>query len=144
MIRITSAGVRGEFYLRLRLMMAQWADLLSIPFSSNSATEDYAWLGTPGGLHEVKGEKRAEDAVEYFYQVRNRTFEGGPTFKREDIERDKTNQIMAQINDFATRCGGHWMELLSTLILAVRVSRTLCKMCLSIQIPFQKTDHCCC
>jgi len=115
---ITSQGVRGEFYLRLKQLMAIWASLLTIEFDSNSATEDYAWLGTPGGLKETKGEKRGEESQEYHYQLRNREFEGGLNIKRHDIERDKTTQIMAQVGDFGTRCAGHWMELLSTLMMA--------------------------
>ena len=115
---ITAAGVKGEFYLKLEQLMALWADKLSIEFDSNSAVEDYAWLGTPGGLKEVKGEKKAETPAEYFYQLRNREFEGGLNIPRKDIERDKTNQIMAQVGDFGTRCAGHWMELLSALQLA--------------------------
>jgi len=115
---ITAQGVRGEFFLRIATAMAEWIDLLSIPFDSDSALETYAWLGTPPGLSEVKGEKRGEEAAEYFYQIRNRVYEGGLNIKREDVERDKTGQVMAQVGEFATRCVNHWAELMSTLMLA--------------------------
>ena len=115
---ITSQGVRGEFFLRIARAMAAWIDLLSIPFDSDSALETYAWLGTPPGLTEVKGEKRAEEAAEYFYQIRNRVYQGGLNIKREDVERDKTGQVLAQVDEFAVRCVNHWAELMSTLILA--------------------------
>ncbi len=115
---ITAQGVRGEFFLRIATAMAEWIDLLSIPFDSDSALETYAWLGTPPGLSEVKGEKRGEEAAEYFYQIRNRVYQGGLNIKREDIERDKTGQVMAQVGEFATRCVNHWAELMSTLMLA--------------------------
>lgn len=115
---ITAQGIRGEFYLRLKQLMAIWVDRLSIPFDSTSASEDYAWLGTPGGLSEVKAEKRGQEPAEYLYQLRNREYDGGLNLQRRDIERDKTGQIMAQVADFSTRCAGHWMELLSTLMLA--------------------------
>lgn len=115
---VTAQGVRGEFFLRIARAMAEWIDLLSIPFDSDSALETYAWLGTPPGLTEVKGEKRGEEANEYFYQVRNRVYQGGLNIKREDIERDKTGQVMAQVNEFATRCVNHWAELMSILMLA--------------------------
>jgi phage major head subunit gpT-like protein len=115
---ITAQGVRGEFYLRLKQLMSAWVDRLSIPFDSNSASEDYAWLGTPPGLTEVKGEKRGEQPAEYHYSLRNREFDGGLNINRTDIERDKTGQIMAQVGEFGIRCGNHWIELLSTLMLA--------------------------
>jgi len=115
---ITAAGVRGQFFLRIAQAMADWIDLLSIPFDSNNAIETYAWLGTPPGLSEVKGEKRGEEAAEYFYQLRNKVFQGGLNIKREDIERDKTGQVMAQVDEFGTRCVNHWAELMSTLALA--------------------------
>jgi len=115
---ITAQGVRGEFFLRIATAMAEWIDLLSIPFDSDSALETYAWLGTPPGLSEVKGEKRGEEAAEYFYQIRNRVYQGGLNIKREDVERDKTGQVMAQVGEFATRCVNHWAELMSTLMLA--------------------------
>lgn len=118
MLKITANTIRGEFYLRLKQLMAIWIDKLSVEFNSDSAMEEYAWLGTPPGLKEVKGEKRGEEAKEYSYQLTNREFQGGLNIKRKDIERDKTGQVLAQVQDFATRCGGHWIELLSILMLA--------------------------
>jgi len=115
---VTAQGVRGEFFLHIAQAMAEWIDLLSIPFDSDSALETYAWLGTPPGLTEVKGEKRGEQAAEYFYQLRNRVYQGGLNISREDIERDKTGQVMAQVGEFATRCVNHWAELMSILMLA--------------------------
>jgi len=115
---ITAQGIRGEFYLRVARAMAAWIDKLTIAFDSDSAYEDYAWLGTPPGLSEVKGEKKGEEAKEYHYQLRNREFNGGLNIKRHDIERDKTGQVLAQVDDFSTRCVNHWAELISTLILA--------------------------
>lgn len=119
---VTSAGVRGEFFLRIKQAMAAWIDGLSLPIDSNSAIETYAFLGTPPGLEEVKGEKTAEEAAEYFYQLRNKIYQAGLHIKREDVERDKTGQVMAQIMEFANRCVNHWAELFSSLILAGHLS----------------------
>jgi len=102
----------------MKPIMERLIDLLTIRFDSNSASEDYAWIGTPPVLSEVKGEKRGEEAAESHYQLRNRVFQGGLHIKREDIERDKTGQIMAQVGEFGTRCGSHWWSLLNTLMLA--------------------------
>jgi hypothetical protein len=90
-----------------------------VRFSSNSASEDYAWLGTPGGLAEVKGEKHAEELPEYELTIKNKTFQGGIEFRREDIERDKTGQIsLTRTREFAGRVANHDVELITDLILA--------------------------
>jgi phage major head subunit gpT-like protein len=116
---ITDKGIRGEFYLAIESLMSTWIDMLSIAFDSNSSAEEYGWLGTPPGLSEVKGEKRGEELAEYYYQLRNRTYQAGMNFKREDLERDKTGQMaLARTRDFGTRCANHWVKLMSTLLLA--------------------------
>lgn len=114
---ITAAGIKGEFYMALERLRAIWLDRLVARFDSNSAAEIYAWLGTPPGLSEVKGEKKGEEIPEYTLTVTNKTFQGGITFKREDIERDKTGNIaMTRMREFASRCNDHEVELISTLM----------------------------
>ena len=116
---ITAAGIIGQFFASVEAMRAAWLDRLCSRFSSNSASEQYAWLGTPGGLSEVKGEKPGEELPEYQLTIRNKTFQGGITFKREDIERDKTGMIsMTRTSEFANRCANHDIELVSELIAA--------------------------
>ena len=116
---ITARGIRAEFHLAVETLRAQWLDRLCKRFSSNSASEQYAWLGTPGGLSERKGEKPGEEIPEYELTIRNKTFQGGITFKREDIERDKTGDIArTRSRDFGERCANHDVELVSDLILA--------------------------
>jgi len=116
---ITEKGVIGRYRSRLEQYEARtWIDRLSVKFDSDEEVEDYAWLGTPPGLEEHKGERQVEAAREYFYQLRNREFDGGLKLARKLIERDKTGQIDVLIDDFAERCGTHWIELLSALILA--------------------------
>ncbi len=116
---ITAAGIRGEFFLTVEQMRALWLDRLCVRFSSSSASEDYAWLGTPGGLAEVKGEKHTEELPEYHLTIRNKEFDGGIEFRRPDIERDKTGQIsLTRTREFAGRVANHDVELISNLILA--------------------------
>ena len=114
---ITAAGIRGEFYLALERLRALWLDRLVKRFDSNSAAETYAWLGTPPGLSEVKGEVKTEEIPEYSLTVRNRTFQGGIDFKREDLERDKTGNIaMTRTREFAARCNDHDIEMVTDLM----------------------------
>lgn len=113
---ITAAGIRGEFFLALERLRALWLDRLVSRFDSNSAAETYAWLGTPPGLTEVKGEVKGEEIPEYSLTVRNKTFQGGIEFKREDIERDKTGNIaMTRTREFAARCNDHDIEMVTDL-----------------------------
>jgi len=116
---ITEKGIRGRYYSRLEQYMGtSWIDKLSVKFDSDEEVEDYAWLGTPPGLSEKKGERHVEAAREFFYQLRNKDYDGGLKIPRKLIERDKTGQVDMLIEDFAERGGSHWIELLSALILA--------------------------
>lgn len=116
---ITAAGIRGEFFLTVEQLRAAWLDRLCSRFTSNSASEDYAWLGTPGGMSEVKGEKHGEELPEYHLTIRNKEYQGGIEFRRSDIERDKTGNIaMTRTREFAARCVNHEVELISSLMLA--------------------------
>jgi len=115
---ITEKGIRGQYYARLEQFISAVIDRISIEFSSDEEVEDYAWLGTPPGFEEHKGERHVEKLREYFYQIRNKEYDAGLSIPRKLIERDKTSQVDSLVNDFAVRTGGHWTELLSTLILA--------------------------
>ncbi len=116
---ITEKGIRGQYYSRLQQYEGtSWIDRISIQFPSDEEIEDYAWLGTPPGFSEHKGERQVEDLREYFYQIRNKEYDAGLKIKRKLIERNKTTQVDALIDDFAVRTGAHWTELLSTLLLA--------------------------
>lgn len=114
---ITEKGIRGRYYSRLEQYEGiTWIDRLSVKMDSDEEVEDYAWLGTPPGFEEHKGERHVEAAREYFYQIRNREFDTGLKIPRKLIERDKTGQVDMLTDDFAARCGAHWIELLSSLI----------------------------
>lgn len=115
---ITEKGIRGQYYARLEQYESAVIDRISVQFPSDEEIEDYAWLGTPPGFEEHKGERHVEKLREYFYQIRNREYDAGLSIPRKLIERDKTAQVDMLIDDFAVRTGGHWIELLSTLILA--------------------------
>lgn len=116
---ITTQGIRGEFFLTVERLRALWLDQICSRFSSSSASEDYAWLGTPGGLAKVKGEKHTEELPEYHLVIRNEEFDGGLEFRRPDIERDKTGQIsLSRTREFAGRVANHDVELITDLILA--------------------------
>lgn len=116
---ITEKGIEGRYRSRLELYEGStWIDRASIKFDSNEEVEDYAWLGTPPGLSEVKGEYHVEKLREFFYQIRNREYRAGLGIPRKLIERDKTGQVDLLVDEFVARCGAHWMELLSALLLA--------------------------
>lgn len=115
---ITEKGIRGRYYARLEQYLSEVIDRISVRFGSDEEVEDYAWLGTPPGFEEHKGERHVEKLREYFYQIRNREYDAGLSIPRKLLERDKTDQVDMLVDDFAVRTGGHWTELLSTLILA--------------------------
>jgi phage major head subunit gpT-like protein len=116
---ITSAGIRGEFFLTVETLRSAWLDRLCSRFSSDSASEHYGWLGSVPGLSKVKGEKHTEEIPEYELTIRNETFDGGLEIKREDVERDKTGQIaLVRTREFASECANHDVELVTALLAA--------------------------
>lgn len=117
--RITEKGIRSWYYAGLEQYMGQsWIDQVSMLFPSDEEVEDYGWLGAVPGLTERKGEKQVQTLREMFFQIRNREYDGGFELARKLIERDKVAQVMRKVQEAGVRGGGHWAELLSTLILA--------------------------
>ncbi len=116
---ITARGIRGAFMQTVEDLRKLWIEKLVTRFSSSSADEHYGWIGTPPGMDEVKGEVHSEELPEYELIVRNKTYESGLEFKREDIERDKTGQInLAKTEQWAAKCANHEMFLVSALMAA--------------------------
>ena len=116
---ITTQGIRGEFHAAVEALRAVWVDRLCSRFASDSAYEHYGWLGSVPGLAEVKGELPTEEIPEYELTIRNKTYQAGLEFKREDLERDKTGQISTvRTKDFGAQCANHDVELISDLITA--------------------------
>lgn len=114
---ITSRAVIGMYYEALQANSgAAWIDGVSNYFTSDQASEQYAWLDQVPALREWVGGRHARGFLENGISIENKHFESTIEIALRDLRRDKTGQIQARINELAERGNTHWASLLSTLI----------------------------
>lgn len=115
---ITSKGVAGMFYARLRQDEGQsWISKIAMPFDSTQETETYKWLGMVPGMREWIGGRQAKGFRENGITITNKKYESTLEVNVDDLRRDKTGQLRVRIGEQARRANAHWASLLSTLIL---------------------------
>ena len=111
-------GIIGRFYATLEQYMgSSWIDMISMLFTSDQASETYKWLGQVPAMREWLGDKQAKGFRDDGITLANKEFEATLEILRKWLRRDKTGQIGIRIGELADRAGGHWEELLSTLII---------------------------
>lgn len=114
---ITSRAVIGMYYEALQANSgAAWIDGVSNYFTSDQASEQYAWLDQVPALREWVSGRHARGFLENGISIENKHFESTIEIALRDLRRDKTGQIQARINELAERGNTHWASLLSTLI----------------------------
>lgn len=117
--KITERQIIGEFYKTLTADPgASWVNAISNYFTSDQASEEYAWLGMVPAMREWVGGRNAKGFSENGLTVINKHYEATIEYLVRDLRRDKTGQVMMRIRDLARRTNSHWASLLSTLILA--------------------------
>lgn len=114
---LSSRAVVGEFFLKLKQYMgSSWVALIAMYFTSDQESEEYKWLGMVPQMREWLGSRQAKGLREQGMTIRNKEFESTLDVPKRWLRRDKTGQLMIRIAEQARRAGGHWAELLSTLI----------------------------
>lgn len=117
MDRLTERQVIGEFYKTLAQDIgAGWIGAISNYFTSDQASEEYAWLGMAPKLREWVGGRNAQGLRENGLTIANKHFEATLDILVRDLRRDKSGQAMVRIREMARRTNAHWATLLSTLI----------------------------
>lgn len=110
-------NIIGSFYAALEVYIATyWLQKIAMLFDSDQASETYKWLGQVPQMREWVGGRHAHGFRENGITIDNKTFEATLEVSVDDIRRDKTKQVMIRVGELAERAGGHWEELLSTLI----------------------------
>ena len=119
MDRLTERQVIGEFYKALEQDVgASWISLVSNYFTSDQASEEYAWLGMAPALREWVGGRNAKGLREQSQTITNKHYEATIDILVRDLRRDKSGQALVRIWELARRANAHWASLLSTLIVA--------------------------
>lgn len=115
---LSSRAIIGEFYRMLEQDIGQsWVPALSMLFTSDQDSEEYAWLGQAPAMREWVGGRHAKGFRENGLTIKNKHYEATLDVLVRDMRRDKTGQILARIGEMAQRTNAHWASLLSTLII---------------------------
>lgn len=115
--KITVRGVRGMILARLDSGPTAWIGQVSMRMTSDQASEDYAWLGTPPQMREFIGGRTAKELREFSFTISNKDYETSLKIKSKDMRRDKLGMITIRTNQLADRAQDHPAKLLSTLII---------------------------
>lgn len=115
--RLTSRAVIGSFYKALHQNTgAKWMPGIAMPFNSDQASEEYAWLGQSPVMREWVGGRHAKGFSENSIIVKNLHFEATVEILVRHLRRDKSGQALVRIRDLAMRTNSHVAALLSTLM----------------------------
>ncbi len=117
--RIGSAGVKGMMRRALQEDRGiEWVNLIAGPeWASESAVEDYPFIGNVPAMREWIGGRDVYDFNEAELSVRNTHFEATIRILLKELRRDKTGSLRMRIRELAQKSGSHWASHLSTLIL---------------------------
>lgn len=117
--KLTERQVIGEFFKALEQDTGvAWVGAISNYFTSDQASEEYAWLGQTPQLREWIGGRNAKGFRESSQTIRNLHYETTLDILVRNLRRDKSGQALIQIAEMAVRANAHWATLLSTLILS--------------------------
>ncbi len=115
--QITSRAVKSEFKRAIEVAKPPgWVDVVANRFTSDQASEDYAWLGSTPALREWIGGRNAKGFRENELTIKNRHFEATMEVLVKDMRRDKMGMIAARVGDLVKRAMTHPASLLTTLI----------------------------
>jgi phage major head subunit gpT-like protein len=116
---LSSRAIIGEFYKTLEQDMgASWVSGIARQFDSDQESETYKWLGMAPAMREWIGGRQAKGFRANGVTIPNIKFEATLEVLLEEMERDKTGQVMTRVRELAERANSHWASLLSALIIA--------------------------
>lgn len=111
-----SRAIIGRFYQALEQDAGvSWVDPISMLFTSDQASETYAWLGQSPAMREWIGGRNAKGLRENGITIANKKYEATLEIPIDWMRRDKTGQIQVRIDEMAQRANAHWAKLLTAL-----------------------------
>ena len=103
--KLLEAGIRREFMKEFERKEAEW-EKIAIRINSTKDTENYAWLGSVGDLHEWKDERIPEALYEHSYSIKNLDWEASIAISRNAIE-DENSSSLNSVNSEKPSLGGN-------------------------------------
>jgi phage major head subunit gpT-like protein len=134
--RFSDANLRGVFHGAYDdAMAASYLNEVAMRVDSDSAFEQYGWLGTAPVMREWKGGRHLQQPNAFEWAIYNRKFESSISLAIDDIRRDKTGQFDIYASSLGQRAAENPVLLLSDLLIAAETS-----VCFDGQYFFD-TDH---
>ena len=105
---LSSRAIIGRFYQALEQDAGvSWVDPISMLFTSDQASETYAWLGQSPAMREWIGGRNAKGFRENGITIANKKYEATLEVPLDWMRRDKTGQIQVRIDEMAQRANAH-------------------------------------
>ncbi|WP_447979079.1 Mu-like prophage major head subunit gpT family protein [Candidatus Nitrospira bockiana] len=111
-------GFKGQFYLEYEQRLAEPSVLnnVTLRVESNSAVEEYPFLGGHGDMREYVGERQVREFGAYKFEIRNKYWEYSIAIKKTDLRRDKTGQLMRRAAELSVVALDHPFSLITSLV----------------------------
>lgn len=115
---LSSRAIAGMYYARLENPNnAGWIARIANRFTSDQASETYAFLGQTPRMREWIGGRQAKGLRGNSLTISNVHYEATLEIDIPDMRRDKTPQIRARVEEFADEGEAHLGTLLTALLL---------------------------
>lgn len=118
-LSLSSRAIIGEFFSRLEQTdgSSYISRIATVPFKSDQAGEEYRWLGMSPQMREWISGRLAKGFRDQGIVIKNIPFEATLEVTLDEIQRDKTQQVMMRIAELAERANSHWAKLVSAKIM---------------------------
>jgi phage major head subunit gpT-like protein len=117
MADLGSRGIIGRIFLALEeTQPPEWVNAIGMSVTSDQDSETYRWLAALPAMREWLGGRNVNRLEVHEQIIRNKRWEASLQMSREELRRDKTDQIQLRINELAARASQHWAKLLTDLV----------------------------
>lgn len=115
-LRAVHTGFRTQFMEAYHGIADPFHQVVGNITESDSAEEEYHWLGAVPGLRELLGEVQLKNLARHEFTIRNREWEDTIGVKRVDIERDRIGVYNPMIRAIGEAARMHPDELCADLL----------------------------
>jgi len=112
---LTTSALKGNFYAALKASAPVWQLLASV-VKSNTAQENYRWLGTVPQMREWGTGRLAKGLRSENYNVENQKYEATLEVDRDELADDQLGQIVKRVRELARRAVTHPDKLLAKML----------------------------
>lgn len=110
-----TTGYSAAFNKALSEVSPDYKDIATVT-SSNTAANDYAWLGQIPGMKEWIGDREVQHISEYGYTIKNKSFERTIGINRDAIEDDQYGIYTPMFSMMGQEAGEHYNDLVFEML----------------------------